>query len=164
MFDFYADYYVNLGMGRFISKEEALSVLDIADKAGLVCQPSAHENPELICNCCRDYCTSLMVLKTHPAPGTVVHTNYFAKVDANLCVGCGDCVERCPMNAIVLSGTDVAEINLDRCIGCGLCVSSCPAEALRLMRKPDDKIDAPPQKSNFMKASADFEAQVKTRS
>ena len=40
-----------------------------------------------------------------------------------------------------------ATINLDRCIGCGLCVTTCSAGALKLVKKPDDQLYQPPQKS-----------------
>ncbi|MDX9786255.1 MAG: 4Fe-4S binding protein [Desulfobacterales bacterium] len=161
MFDFYADYYVETGMGRFISKEEAMRLLDMVEEAGLVPQASNTEDPEFICNCCPNCCDALIALKKMPSPGLVVSSNYFSMVDTELCSGCGNCVERCPMDAIALSGDDVAEIHVDRCIGCGLCVRECPVEALRLVRKADDKIQVPAEVSAFVRSSRELEAQVK---
>jgi NAD-dependent dihydropyrimidine dehydrogenase PreA subunit len=51
-------------------------------------------------------------------------------VDENLCIGCGVCVEECPVGAIVLKD-DVAEINMSDCIHCGLCHDVCDQEAVR---------------------------------
>jgi len=53
------------------------------------------------------------------------------------CLGCGDCVDRCQMDALSLEDGHAVS-NLDRCIGCGLCVTACPAECLHLVRKPDE--------------------------
>ncbi len=36
LFDFYADYYVELGNARAIGQEEAIEILDLSEKAGLV--------------------------------------------------------------------------------------------------------------------------------
>jgi electron transport complex protein RnfB len=56
---------------------------------------------------------------------------YNAKIDPELCIQCGDCVERCPMEAIT-EGDTAMEVSPNRCIGCGLCVSVCPEEAIAL--------------------------------
>lgn len=51
-------------------------------------------------------------------------------VDNNLCIGCGVCVEVCPVGAIVMQD-DVAEIHMSECIHCGLCHDVCDQEAVR---------------------------------
>ena len=61
-------------------------------------------------------------------------SNYYAKVDADMCTGCESCLDRCQVNAIrVEDGT--ARVDKARCIGCGLCASSCPAEAISIVHK-----------------------------
>ena len=46
------------------------------------------------------------------------------------CVGCGICVEECPVGAISMDdGT--AEINMNHCIRCGTCHEVCPEDAVR---------------------------------
>lgn len=54
-----------------------------------------------------------------------------AKVDDSKCVGCGSCVDTCPVGAIKLEG-DVAVVDADSCAGCGACVDACPSEAISL--------------------------------
>ena len=64
-----------------------------------------------------------------------------AFVHKELCDGCGECVSRCPVNAIKISG-GIAEINPAVCKGCGLCISSCPRDALDLKVYTNDEIMA----------------------
>lgn len=49
-------------------------------------------------------------------------------VDDN-CVGCGLCVESCPVEAIYLIDNK-AVINKEICIDCASCVDVCPLEAI----------------------------------
>jgi ferredoxin len=51
-------------------------------------------------------------------------------VDRNICIGCGICVEECPVDTIVMED-DVAEIHMDKCIHCGKCHDACEQEAVR---------------------------------
>ncbi len=44
------------------------------------------------------------------------------------CVSCGQCVEKCPVEAIS-KGTPYV-IDPEKCIDCGACVSACPVEAI----------------------------------
>ena len=44
------------------------------------------------------------------------------------CIGCGACVDACPVGAIAM-GDGKAEINADPCIDCGSCAATCPVEA-----------------------------------
>jgi ferredoxin len=139
-----AQHYIDQGMGRPISVEEAFKVLDEAEEAGLVIQPSNSQNPGGLCCCCGDCCGILRALNSMPRPADVVISNYFAVADPDLCSGCEVCLDRCQMGAITLSDGQITPINLDRCIGCGLCVTQCPTGALHLeMKAPDQRYDPP---------------------
>lgn len=46
------------------------------------------------------------------------------------CVGCGDCVTYCPVNAITIKN-EKAIIDQKKCIDCKLCVTSCTYNAIK---------------------------------
>jgi len=144
MFGSMGQYYVDRGMGREISAEEAIRILTDAQEAGLVTQPATAQNPGGMCNCCGDCCGVLTALKRHPRPAEKVFSNYFASVDRDLCTGCQTCVDRCQMDAIEINSDGDTEILRERCIGCGLCVAACPEGALQLILKPEEQRRTPP--------------------
>ncbi|MCJ7663855.1 MAG: 4Fe-4S binding protein [Desulfobacterales bacterium] len=144
-----AQYYLDLGMGRQVTAEEALTILDRCEEAGLVNQPANVINPGGMCNCCGDCCPVLRVIKKYPRPVEMVLSNYYAVVDTDACTACEACLERCQIGAISIDD-EVAEINLDRCIGCGLCVTTCPTKALRLELKPEGQRYTPPAKGQAL--------------
>lgn len=53
------------------------------------------------------------------------------KVDKDTCIGCGACIETCPVEVLEMKGDKVAYKG-DGCIECGACVSTCPVEALSI--------------------------------
>jgi electron transport complex protein RnfB len=129
-----ADYYVRTGLGRTISMEEALGILDLAEQTGLVLQPSYAKDAMNICACCGCCCGVLRMARMTSEPASVLVSAFRANLDAELCQGCATCESRCQMEAITVNGK--AALDLSRCIGCGLCVSTCPSGALNLVRKP----------------------------
>ena len=52
-------------------------------------------------------------------------------VNQDLCVGCGVCVDDCPVGAITLKEDQKAIIDEDECIRCGRCHEVCPEDAVR---------------------------------
>lgn len=133
-----SEYYTSNGIGRYITKEEALDILDKAQAAGLILQPVNARQPEAICCCCGDCCGVLASIKKLPRPADMYASNYYSEVDPELCTGCGICVDNCQLDAPVLND-GVVTINLDRCIGCGNCVVSCPSNAVRLRKKDSEQ-------------------------
>ncbi len=130
-----ADYYIENGLGRAIDVEEALAILDLAEEAGLVLQPSNSQRISNICCCCGCCCQVLLNIKKHPHPASLISTPFQVVSDADLCIGCGECISRCQMDALSLEDDHIV-VDLKRCIGCGLCVTACETESLHLMRKP----------------------------
>ncbi len=54
------------------------------------------------------------------------------KIDKDLCVGCGACVDTCPQGALYMKD-DKAEVN-EKCTLCGACIDVCPVKALSIPR------------------------------
>ena len=146
---FAAEYYTSMGIGRYITKDECLDILEKAQEAGLVLQPVNSQYPDAICCCCGDCCGILKYMKKYPRPADYYATNYYAEVDPELCTGCQICVERCQLEASVMTN-GVAAINLDRCIGCGNCVVTCESNAVQLKKKEAETL--PPKDMNDMYA------------
>jgi len=51
-------------------------------------------------------------------------------IDGEKCIGCGICIDECPVDTIVLED-EKAEILMDGCIRCGRCHDICPQDAVR---------------------------------
>jgi electron transport complex protein RnfB len=132
-----AEYYIENGFGRSIDSDEALSILHLANETGLVLQPSNSKHIVNICCCCGCCCQVLLAYKRHPAPASLVSSPFRIAVETELCIGCGDCLTRCQMDALSLVD-DLIVADLDRCIGCGLCVTACTSESLHMVRKPEE--------------------------
>jgi NAD-dependent dihydropyrimidine dehydrogenase PreA subunit len=140
------EFYIENGIGRKISAEEALDLLRRNEDAGLVPSPfNTQTAGGGVCSCCSCCCEMLKAVKLDSRPSRVVKSNYFAAVQEDLCTGCEICLDRCQMEAISMEG-DSAAIDLDRCVGCGLCVTTCPAEAIQVRRKRPDEHYVPPVK------------------
>ncbi len=131
-----ADYYKRNGLGRTIDLKEALEILKRADRAGLVLQSSNAQKILNICCCCGCCCQVLKTVKRHPKPSSIISSPFLAHAEPETCEGCGICVERCQMEALMLKDDKVV-LDLNRCIGCGLCVTTCSTGSLTLERKPD---------------------------
>jgi Fe-S-cluster-containing hydrogenase component 2 len=52
-------------------------------------------------------------------------------VNQDMCVGCGICVDECPVGAIEQDEENKAFIKDDNCIRCGKCHDVCPKDAVR---------------------------------
>ena len=135
-----AEYAIKRGTGRKIDAEEAKAVLRRAEEAGLV---HLTENKAgigtVICNCCDCCCIGLPYAKHAETSGMIVPSRYQAVVEESDCTGCGICVDVCPMDAIIVNESGLAEVIVESCIGCGVCSRICPADAilLRVIRKED---------------------------
>lgn len=142
-FDSYAEYYIDNGMARPLSRDEAVSILVRNEKEGLVIQALNSQNVEAMCSCCPCCCGMLIALKLFPALSRDFKSSYACVADVHSCTGCGSCAKRCPVGAVkIKEGKSV--LREERCIGCGLCVTTCPEQARALAKKSPDRLYSPP--------------------
>ena len=125
---------IEKGIGREITKEEALEILKKNEEDGLVLQPTNSQRPFVMCTCCGCCCDLLISQKKLVEPAQFFATNFYAEVDRDLCEGCGTCEERCNMDAVHIED-NIAQVDKTWCIGCGVCVPTCEAEAIKLHKK-----------------------------
>ena len=139
-----ADYSLERGTGREISKAEALKLIDEAEKKGLIhVTMNKSDNMNLICNCCACCCIAMPVMIKYGRKLTDP-SRFRAVIDDARCSSCGDCIERCFFSAISSQSTDgfeVVSIDEGKCMGCGLCQVVCDCEAISLIEtRPTDFI------------------------
>ena len=126
-----ANYSIERGTGRKLSKEEALEMLRMCEEEGLVhTVGNSRALGHIICNCCSDCCINWPGPRTSPVNFTAP-SRFTAVVEEDLCNGCEICLERCYFEAITIED-DLAVINEDNCMGCGLCTVTCAPEAMNL--------------------------------
>ncbi len=136
-----AHWAVDSGIGRMVTREEFLALLDRADTDGLVLQPENTKAPMFVCCCCGCCCGVLTSAKRLPNPASYFSAGFYATVDEETCQSCGACEPRCQMDAIS-SPDGKAVVDRTRCIGCALCLSTCPSGAMHL--EPNDRAKVPP--------------------
>lgn len=49
------------------------------------------------------------------------------------CIGCGICVDACPVDGLAQTGAGAILVDRERCLGCGTCAAACPANAMELL-------------------------------
>lgn len=127
-----------------ISREEALSLLEQSEEVGLVHTVSnVIEGVGYVCNCCGCCCGILRGITEFGIENSVARANYYAVIDPDLCAGCGTCIDRCQVEAII-EEDGFSVVVRERCIGCGLCVTGCPDGVAQLVRKLEAEIVHPP--------------------
>ena len=132
------EYYLNQP-GRLlkeVTEEETLEIVRANEEAGLI-----HWG---VCYCCPDACEMLYSYTKADRLDLVEPNRFEATVDEDACVGCQDCVEKCPFNAIEMVKTAnskklKASIIAENCKGCGVCIVGCQQKAMRyeIVRPPE---------------------------
>jgi Pyruvate/2-oxoacid:ferredoxin oxidoreductase delta subunit len=132
-----AQFIIDRKMGRQISKEEALKILEQTEEAGLVHATSNRQEIDFLCNCCSCHCMMLKTALAQPKPGLAMNSGFKPQHDGEECTACGSCIDRCPTGALVMGDEDVPVLNSDLCIGCGVCATGCDFEAITLVARAD---------------------------
>ena len=125
----------NPDKARWITREEAIAIIDAADVRGHV-HHAFFKDAMLgrfyaICNCCACCCGAIQAHQN----GTPVlaSSGYVARVDDSACIACGTCAENCQFGALSVGDLQM-EVEAAKCMGCGVCVDKCPQEAILLKR------------------------------
>ena len=134
--DDYATFYIETGLGREITKEEALAILREGENDGRVINVTNSQDGENICSCCACGCGILTLRTRYPGPANDLWSNHYSEVDLSKCVKCGLCVKKCPFNYIKMTKEGI-EIDQKHCLGCGLCIAACHQKAIVLKHKPN---------------------------
>lgn len=129
---------------KALSREEAINILEEADREGLVHSiNNAQTEVYYVCNCCTCSCGVLRGMVEYGSENSIARSDFYALVDEDLCTGCEACIERCHFNAMDMED-GVCTVDTSLCYGCGLCISACDTEALSLVQKAPEELTAPP--------------------
>ncbi|MFC1951407.1 ATP-binding protein [Chloroflexota bacterium] len=140
LFDREAEYALSKGIGRVLSSDELLALLEQASYDGMAgSYPNSRAVPPLtLCYCCDCCCHLWMVMKRHGVSQQHrgwVRSRWRPQIDANVCDGCGVCSDKCPWQAIEIINVDgepKAAVDTDKCWGCGGCALWCGAEVIQM--------------------------------
>jgi len=130
-----ARFLIENGFAKEVTKTEAIEILKESEEYGLVHKAfHTKADPELeelgLCNCCQCCCGNFQAFYKGTSP-THTYTSHIARINEDLCIGCGTCIDKCPVEAPILVGSTTV-INQDKCIGCGVCAIKCPEKAINL--------------------------------
>lgn len=128
-----ADYTLERGTGREVTKEEALDIITKTEDAGLVHVTMNKAGVgHFICNCCGCCCQSFTLLISDRL-SLCDPSRYRPKVDPQACLSCGTCEERCWFDAIKADEKSIAVVIEEKCLGCGQCAIGCPEKAITMI-------------------------------
>jgi len=140
----FSTHIVDTGIGRVITKEDALELIQDLQQKGAVHQifyPKDNiDLPEMaICNCCWDCCGVIGSYNRGILP-LRLKAYYKAHIAAgDACTGCGTCVKYCPTWAVSVVNQK-SHIDINKCIGCGQCELQCPEGVISLVPEERDVI------------------------
>ena len=138
-YDEMAEFVIDRGIARRISRDEAMYILEKSEREGLVHMvDNTQGQVKHTCNCCGHYCWNVGILRRRKIPRDQLMAVYFIReTELAECIGCGACVDICPVDAVKMVD-DLPVVDMDWCIGCGVCAVTCPADVIRIRRRRND--------------------------
>lgn len=134
---------IKMGIGKQLTKKEAIEHIKRAEKLGLVHNTAADTSVMssiFICNCCSCHCGILAPTKKYRI-NAITPGNFLPRIDNDLCKKCEICEKKCQMDAIYHqwpnepdSSDEHMFIREEYCIGCGICASNCPNNAIKMIK------------------------------
>ena len=135
---------ISPGLGRLVSKEEAIEHLHKAVDTGLVpgignaavdkfiFNIGKEAKYTSVCFCCHCCCLAgaFMDLPADHLNRIAPRIEGLTVQSTEACVGCGTCVDYCLYEAIKVTGG--RSVRSDKCRGCGRCTRFCPNGAVRI--------------------------------
>ena len=139
-YDEMAEFVIDKGLAREISKDEAHQIMENSEKEGLVHMvDNAQGQIKHTCNCCGHYCWNVGIIRRRKIPRDQLMAVYFIReTELDECIGCGACADICPVDAVVMV-EDKPRVDQEWCIGCGVCAIQCPADVISIRRRIENK-------------------------
>ncbi|HTY24394.1 MAG TPA: 4Fe-4S binding protein [Desulfomonilaceae bacterium] len=143
-FDELAQFVIDRGLARELTKKEALDIIKITEEAGLVHFVDNSEGEiKHNCNCCGCACWNVGNIRRRKIPRDSLMAVYFIRnTDLDICAGCGECAEICPVEAVKMEdGSPI--VDEEWCIGCGACATVCSMDAITMVLRGDRTVRLP---------------------
>ena len=121
---------------KFVNVDEAKEWNHKMDKRGFVHILMLFGAPFIggFCQC--DYPDCGVVRNAVDLGIGTLKSHFVARIDYDICNGCGICAQRCQFGALKFEvTTEKANIDPFKCYGCGLCESGCPRDAITLLER-----------------------------
>lgn len=143
-----AEYFIENDIGKQITQDEAIAIVEDVISKGMVVEAICAKNPDIICCCHSESCGNLMGWRGANGQGECgkYFNAYTLEYDKDKCLKCGLCVSKCPMHSITQGEDGYVTVD-DACVRCGQCVPACPGKARILKAQenypelPEDYID-----------------------
>lgn len=137
-----ARYTVEEGIGRYATVEEAIEILKLSEKHGLIhLTQNTYDKQGFICNCCSCCCGIIGTAIKMNNMNLFTNSDYIPVIDMETCKHCKKCIKMCSFHALSYIVGDSDDKSKDRilvrdsaCIGCGVCASNCPTGSINLKK------------------------------